>query len=483
MKRTIYILLLLVLLGVSQAYAARVNNVELNYQDGNTVAKIFVEGKVRFVHQTEEAKDGKPFRVIVDVLSATHQLGQKNYSQLPDCLIRAIRSSQYSVSPEQIVRVVFDLKESTIYRVDSDNESISVFFQDKKTVPFAAWSSSKEAAPAKEAPAVKKIQEPVTVVKTDTRVTAVPSVKAAPKKETPAPATVINKEQPTAPTAAKTETKKQVVAAKEEVKPAAQPAFAQKAPENKPAAKPEVKPETKPKSADAKVETLKKVETVKQQPPVLASAEPEKNDKPQQFTAVPKTRDSKLSRNNTETVEKTKTQPQPEQTPKAPPAKTKSENKATSDNSKSETKPAVKEKEPEQESKSKTTSRFRRSPTSPTKIKGTLVAEFPKRLVVKYKARSYRDPFATLIDDTRSYQGPVEQRMPNVEGLKLVGIIEASGDSNRALFEDKEGYSYILKSGDKVKKGYVLRVESDRVYFQIFEYGWSRTVALKIEEY
>ena len=61
-----------------------------------------------------------------------------------------------------------------------------------------------------------------------------------------------------------------------------------------------------------------------------------------------------------------------------------------------------------------------------------------------------------------------------------VGIIEA-GSSNRALFEDKDGYGYILKSGDKVKNGYVLRVESDRVYFQIFEYGWSRTVALQIE--
>ena len=41
----------------------------------------------------------------------------------------------------------------------------------------------------------------------------------------------------------------------------------------------------------------------------------------------------------------------------------------------------------------KPTSRFRRSPTRPTKIKGTLVAEFPKRLVIKYKARG-RDPFA-----------------------------------------------------------------------------------------
>ncbi|MDD5425903.1 MAG: hypothetical protein PHN52_05415, partial [candidate division Zixibacteria bacterium] len=109
-------------------------------------------------------------------------------------------------------------------------------------------------------------------------------------------------------------------------------------------------------------------------------------------------------------------------------------------------------------------------------------AEFPQRLVVKYKANAYRDPFETLINESRTYDSPIQQRLANVEGLKLVGVIE-SGAGNRALFEDNEGYSYILQSGDKVKKGYVLRVENDRVYFQIFEYGWSRTVALEIEEY
>ena len=83
---------------------------------------------------------------------------------------------------------------------------------------------------------------------------------------------------------------------------------------------------------------------------------------------------------------------------------------------------------------------------------------------------------------SRFRRSPVEKRVPNVEGLKLVGIIESAGGENRALFEDKDSYGYILKAGDKVQKGYVLRVDSDRVYFQIFEYGWSRTVALNIEE-
>jgi len=134
-----------------------------------------------------------------------------------------------------------------------------------------------------------------------------------------------------------------------------------------------------------------------------------------------------------------------------------------------------------EDSSIKSTSRFRRS-AADRKIQGTMVAEFPKRLVIKYHSRSQRDPFATLVDETKVSNSPTQRQVPNVEGLKLVGVIEADNNKNQALFEDKQGYGYILKSGDKVQKGYVLRVESNRVYFQIFEYGWSRTIALNLED-
>lgn len=131
---------------------------------------------------------------------------------------------------------------------------------------------------------------------------------------------------------------------------------------------------------------------------------------------------------------------------------------------------------------SKSTSRFRRDPVTSRKIKGTLVAEFPQRLLIKYQSGGKRDPFETLINQDKRTNSPTEKRVPNVEGLKLVGIIESGFGNNRALLEDKDGYGYIMQSGDKVRKGYVLRVESDKVYFQIFEYGWSRTVALSMVE-
>ncbi|HDL01223.1 MAG TPA: hypothetical protein ENH23_03210, partial [candidate division Zixibacteria bacterium] len=63
---------------------------DVQYNDGFTTAVISVDGPVRFTHQTAEAKDGKPFRVIVDVLSATHELGSKNFYELPNCPIKSI---------------------------------------------------------------------------------------------------------------------------------------------------------------------------------------------------------------------------------------------------------------------------------------------------------------------------------------------------------------------------------------------------------
>jgi hypothetical protein len=136
----------------------------------------------------------------------------------------------------------------------------------------------------------------------------------------------------------------------------------------------------------------------------------------------------------------------------------------------------------EKEKTAKPTSRFRRAPSMPAKLKGTIVAKFPTRMVIKYKPGISRDPFATLIDDTRQNDGPMQRKTPDVETLRLVGVLESTGGKNRALLEDIDGYGYILKQGDKVKKGYVSRIDANKAYFQLFEYGWNRTVALELGE-
>jgi Tfp pilus assembly protein PilP len=64
--------------------------------------------------------------------------------------------------------------------------------------------------------------------------------------------------------------------------------------------------------------------------------------------------------------------------------------------------------------------------------------------------------------------------------LRLVGVLKAP-DGSAALLEDFEGYGYILKDGDQVKNGYVVQIGQDKIIFQIKEYGWSRTIALRLE--
>ena len=110
--------------------------------------------------------------------------------------------------------------------------------------------------------------------------------------------------------------------------------------------------------------------------------------------------------------------------------------------------------------------------------KGTIVAEFPTRIVMKYRPGTRRDPFKNLLTDTKGTDNPIQKKIPDVETAKLVGVLESADGKKRALLEDHDGYGYILKSGDKIKKGYVGKIYSDKAYFKLFEYGWSRTVAL-----
>ncbi|MDM7974325.1 MAG: AMIN domain-containing protein, partial [candidate division Zixibacteria bacterium] len=141
MKNAVALVCTLVILAAGSAFAAQVTNVGLTWQDGYTVARIDVQGAVRFSHQPEPAKDGRPFRVIVDVLAATHQLGQKDFFELPACPVTKIRTSQFAVQPEQVVRLVFDMTRESVYKIASDATGITVSFPDPEGKQFAAWSS------------------------------------------------------------------------------------------------------------------------------------------------------------------------------------------------------------------------------------------------------------------------------------------------------------------------------------------------------
>ncbi|PWB68200.1 hypothetical protein C3F09_12115 [candidate division GN15 bacterium] len=579
MKKLAYIIVLVAALAAGQALAVQVTQIALNYENGATVARVTADGPFQVSHQTEVPKEGKGDRMILDIIGVTTGLSAKSYTNLPVCGITGIRTGQYAVTPEKVVRVVFDLTKPPVYQVERQGNCVKITFSDKAATAFSTWSTdaAKPAQPVvapKPAVAAAPTVAPATVsnqtapvdkaklAETD-RLTSLsglptPAVQPTATPVTPAPntstvkvvtvdaKTVAPAVQQPAPTSVK-------VVATENPKPAVPTVIATPAPvapkptTTTPAptptpvvavkpAQPEVKTTvpvtTASKPAPSAPETTVKP-NVQATPPAVAvkpatpsvqanqiqqalSVKPSPTETAQKPVEVVKALDTKPADKPLASVPAAPTQQNPQPAPtvaSAPDTKPAVETAtpvtpvptvATVTPSDKKDQPATTVTIPrpltDDESAqvaeaddaasanpdlpaNKSTSRFRRSAAADAKIKGTMVAEFPQRLVVKYESLGNRDPFATLIDDSRTFNTPIENRVPNIDGLRLVGIIESDrgASDNRALFEDKNGYSYILSSGDKVQRGYVLRVEDDRVYFQIFEYGWSRTVALAIE--
>ncbi len=116
-------------------------------------------------------------------------------------------------------------------------------------------------------------------------------------------------------------------------------------------------------------------------------------------------------------------------------------------------------------------------PIVPPEPQTAKLPSFTPRRAVHYSSGGRRDPFESLWGVSELQFGSVP--LPNVENLNLVGILEDS-TGFRALLEDLSGYGYILRKGDKVKGGYVARVTKEKIVFQVVEYGWTRTVVLKM---
>jgi Tfp pilus assembly protein PilP len=96
-----------------------------------------------------------------------------------------------------------------------------------------------------------------------------------------------------------------------------------------------------------------------------------------------------------------------------------------------------------------------------------------------YASLGKRDPFASLLAGHFEESGP--DGLVNIDEVKLVGVMW--GDTDRfALVEDADGYSYILREGDRVKYGTVTRLDEDRLVARINFFGMTRTVVLSLEK-
>ena len=486
---TIAIFILSLLTGVS-VFGANVENVSFSYQPGYTVSKIDVKGTIRFTHQTEIAKDGKPFRIIIDILSAEHKLGAKNFNSFPSCAVSQIRSSQYSVKPEKIVRLVYDMKSETMYQIVAEGNQIVIKFPDKKSAKFASWSSrvyldikKNSKSTASKTVASKNYEKSSKKTAADAKPTASTTTVASLNQaiESDRQESLQSKRNPTKSSQAKGKmTADQKTSVPSKGKAVASDQKSTKSYASKELLGPDFESSLlKAPKNENKIEIANTKEPAKNSKSV-PSMDSQKSSTAAKSTDTKTVASTESKESGKATASKTVASKNSKKSGKASTSKTvvsknsKKSGKATASKTVASTK--------SKKSGKATASRFRRTGSRNNKIKGTMVAEFPKRLVIKYKARSRRDPFETLVNEAKVTNSIVNKTRPNVEGLTLVGIIESEDGKNQALFEDKSGFGYILKAGDKVQKGYVLRVRSDRVYFQIFEYGWSRTMALNLED-
>ncbi len=101
----------------------------------------------------------------------------------------------------------------------------------------------------------------------------------------------------------------------------------------------------------------------------------------------------------------------------------------------------------------------------------------PNRKIITYNPETTRDPFLPLTEKEDMQFGEVS--LPQFENLKLVGIIKDTR-GNEALLEDEIGFGYILRSGDKIKNGYVMSVEENKVIFHVEDYGGYKIMTLEL---
>jgi len=606
--------LLAVLAGAVLAAPTSITSLGLTHDGNFTVLTVTGNGPVRVAHQSVEAKEGKPYRIVVDCLAARHGLPRMEFSRLPKSVITALRTSQYAVKPEEVVRIVIDLAGEAVYRVETQGMTTKVYVSDPATQSITQWVSTgtegatEQARPT--APVTTVVQNPVlspttqkkpsavalqnntstttankattlttpvasavtptptaakteTIAQKPTQKAEVTTVAKAPQAVTTQPATTVS---PT-PTAAKTETIAQKPTQKTEV------ATVAKAPQTvitpltttvtpTPTA---TKTETiaqKP-TQKAEVTTVAKAPQTATTPPVMtvtptptaaktdkvSSKSPQQAElattmKPQQTLPAHATQDlaaqtATRAQAFASIKDKQTTPPAPGDIPtakavdvhKETPAQAKDaavvekrENvsqeptQSAASPDKASTKaaliapPLVKESkdkvladvpeesagtsDPEEDFMADNqvspadllpavnqTSRYRRDAAKGADLKQTLVMQFPQRMVTQYEEGDTRDPFESLIDITKlgKRNGDV-RRIPNIDALILVGVLESMEGRGAALMEDLDGIGYILKPGDRVQNGYVAQIDGQTVSFEINEYGWSRTVVKEMEK-
>jgi chemotaxis protein histidine kinase CheA len=472
--------------------APHVDNISLKKQGEFVELTVYADGPFTFSHFIEEAKAGKPFRVVVDLKGCLHKLPQFNFRELPTQVISSIRTSQFKIKPEKMVRIVADIARPVTYMVKQSEGSVTLVFAAPSEKEFEFWcvapisdaekielalketQSEKVGAPVvmpahpdvqKKAEDNKEFKPPVITEEQKKSGLQLAQKPTAPKKKPVEKPKVVKKSEPMPE-------KKVVVAEKQaEPEPEKEVVVAEKKTEMSSEERHALKEKlagifSKRKNKDAE----KEKQSVKQDESRVAQVD-EKKEEPK-----PAAKPTFVKPDNQVVPERKKllTDSQPVK-PLPHDEEVIEDNIKDPANSSTPVKDAEKAKQKDWKSEKD----LRKNPERPPKSKGSLAASFPKREVIRYKSYGRRDPFMALV--SKALTGYQNGDLPDVETLRLVGVLNGD-DTDMALLEDIEGYGYILEDGDKIKNGYVIQIYNNKILFQINEMGWSRSVALTLDE-
>ncbi len=496
--------------------SSRIVNISLKKEGNFTKVAVYGDKPFQFAHSTEEAKGGKPYRVIIDCQNAIFDLPQRNFREgLPPGVITAIRTGQFQATPERIVRVVLDLKGPVIYRAadrESENEA-NIDILTKQDPDFPMWVAVLEEKEKQQDQSIstKKKQVSAQVGETVSR------KEQGPGRSEALTSTAESLPESKAPgrQATKLVRKKDIYRRAVCYADTGEPA----------GSKPPSVPRTKSESKE--VNTKEQITEVTDQVPSSKVAE---------FSKAVSTRRVQSS---SEKV----TAGQPDQTKKSDShASTESASKtARQTNITGKRREAMTRLGPKEKVSRRTYIR-RRISRSPVPLgpfleespqTGTTVTEAaagegkktsskaqglvergigkilgpesvsareaqvlaeslmvvqgpqasalglaPERKVIHYRPGTRRDPFVPITERGEMSFGVAP--LPLFENLTLVGVLKDK-QGNRALLEDDLGFGYILMSGDKIKNGYLIRVEEDKAFFHVEEYGGYQIMVLELK--
>jgi hypothetical protein len=463
--------------------SCRIHDISLEKVDNFTKVTVYADKPFEFVHSTLEEEGEKPYRVIIDCKDAIHGLPLHDFmDDLPPGPIKAIRTSQYQTAPEKMVRVVLDLDKPIIYKVIEKGEegrgTIAILTTKEPAFPF--WAAMENT----NRPLGSELGYPSFVGKASPERSGVRENILITSSEKGSRFDSEGFENARGEKVERRTTSEKPLC------------FADTAETFVKTSVSMAKPETKKKDAEIKQKAIgqpseeRVLATTLTSPDVFSTAEPKQKElesrelKDKKNTAdvekdVPKSSVKQIGKkeylqkeHSLSPKEATSSSTgETEKTTKTPPEESKTDSTTVSTK-----KGEVALLNPgEQSTKGKAGSP--ESLVVVSKPEGSAAEEVSKRKVVYYHDEGKRDPFVPLTERISTELGQIP--LPKFETLKLVGVLKDEA-FNRALLEDEMGYGYILKSGDKIKNGFVVSVEDDKITFQIQEYGWSKTMTLEL---